>query len=353
MAKEYGFAVTSLGMIADFHARAIQAMNGGRLVACHSRSKDAVHAFAAKYNCRPYYDYAAMLKDKEVDIVTVCAPSGLHLDYSLPAIRAKKHVIIEKPLEITLARCDRIIKAAEKAGVAAGAVFPSRFVEASQAAKNAVASGRLGRVTLADAYVKWWRAQGYYDSGAWRGAWALDGGGALMNQSIHAIDLLQWLAGPVKSVSAVTGILAHERIEVEDTAVAALEFGSGALGTIEGTTSAWPGFLKRIEISGDRGTIMLEEDNIVTWKFAEERPEDDSIRARLSGKDLVGGGAADPRAIRFEKHQYNFEAFVEALRDGRRPQLDAREGRKAVEIILAVYAAARKGKKVTLPLKAR
>jgi len=351
MAKEYGFAITSLGMIADFHARAIKAMKGGRLAACYSRRKDAVEAFAAKYGCTPYYDYDSLLKDKAVDIVTICSPSGAHLEYALPAVSAKKHVIVEKPLEITLAKCDRMIKAADKAGVALGAVFPSRFVEASQVAKKAIAEGRLGRITLADAYVKWWRPQSYYDGGAWRGTWELDGGGALMNQSIHAIDLLQWLAGPVKAISAVTGILAHERIEVEDTAVAALEFSHGGLGTIEGTTSAWPGFLKRIEISGDKGTIMLEEDNVVTWKFAEERPEDEDIRRRLSGKDTVGGGAADPKAIKFEKHQYNFEAFVAALNAGRAPELDGREGRKAVEIILAVYAAAERGKRVGLPLK--
>jgi predicted dehydrogenase len=350
MTKEYGFAITSLGMIADFHARAIQAMAGGRLVACYSRRKEAVDAFAAKYNCKPYYDYKKLLRDKEVDIVTVCAPSGAHVEHALPAMKKGKHVIIEKPLEITLARCDKIIAAGEKAGVKVGAIFPSRFVEASQVAKRAIVEGRLGKITLADAYVKWWRPQSYYDSGAWRGTWELDGGGALMNQSIHAIDLLQWLAGPVRAIAAVTGILAHERIEVEDTAVAALEFANGGLGTIEGTTSAWPGFLKRIEISGDKGTIMLEEDNIVAWRFAEERPEDDEIRRKFSGKDTVGGGAADPKAIKFEKHQYNFEAFVKALDEGREPELNGREGRKAVEIILAVYAAAKKGKKVSLPL---
>jgi UDP-N-acetyl-2-amino-2-deoxyglucuronate dehydrogenase len=155
----------------------------------------------------------------------------------------------------------------------------------------------------------------------------------------------------VKTISGATGTLAHKRIEVEDTGVATLEFAHGALGTIEGTTAAWPGFLKRIEISGDRGTIMIEEDNVVTWKFDSECPEDEDIRRRLSGKDTVGGGAADPKAIKFEKHQYNFEAFVQALDHGRKVELDGREGRKAVEIILAIYAAAKKGKRVELPLK--
>jgi len=350
MAKEWGFAVTSLGMIADFHARAIQAMTGGRLVACWSRRKEAVDAFAKKFDCKPYYDYAELLADADVEIVTICAPSGAHLDYALPAIDAGKHLIVEKPLEVTLERCDRMIEAAEKAGVTLGAIFPSRFVEASNVVKKAIDQGRLGRITLADVYVKWHRTQEYYDSGGWRGTWELDGGGALMNQSIHGIDLLVWLAGPVKSISAVTGILAHERIEVEDCAVAALEFENGALGAIEGTTAAWPGFLKRIEISGDAGTIMMEEDNIVTWKFAEERPEDDDIRRRFSAPDTTGGGASDPSAIKFDKHTANFEAFVAALDKGEKPELDGREGRKAVEIILAVYESARKGAKVNLPL---
>ena len=353
MAREWGFAITSIGMIADFHARAIAAMTRGRLVACYSRRKEAVDEFARKYDCKPYYDYDALLKDKAVDIVTICAPSGAHLEHALPAMKAKKHVIVEKPLEITLARCDKMIAAAEKYGVRLGAIFPSRFVESSQIAKRAIDDGRLGRITLADAYVKWWRTQQYYDSGGWRGTWELDGGGALINQSIHAIDLLQWLAGPVASIAAATATLAHERIEVEDCATASLQFASGALGTIEGTTAAWPGFLKRIEISGDKGTIMLEEDNIVTWKFAEERPEDEQIRRQFGGADMVGGGAADPKAIKFEKHQYNFEAFVKALDEGRAPELDGREGRKAVEIILAVYESAKKGKRVTLPLAAR
>lgn len=350
MAKEWGFAITSLGMIADFHARAIQAMTGGRLVACHSRRAEAVDEFAEKFGCRPYHDYDELLADDEVEILTICAPSGAHLDYCLPAIEAGKHLIVEKPLEVTLERCDRMIAAAEKAGVMLGAVFPSRFVEASNVVKKAIDEGRLGKVTLADVYVKWHRTQEYYDSGGWRGTWELDGGGALMNQSIHGIDLLQWLVGPVKSVSAVTGILAHERIEVEDCAVAALEFENGALGTIEGTTAAWPGFLKRIEISGDAGTIMMEEDNIVTWKFEEERAEDDEVRRRFSGGDTVGGGASDPSAIKFDKHTSNFEAFVEALDSGEKPELDGREGRKALEIILAIYESARKGAKVTLPL---
>ncbi len=350
MPTEYGFAITSLGMIADFHARAIQAMTGGKLVACHSRGKDSVDAFAAKYDCKPYYDYARLLADPKVDIVTICAPSGAHLEYALPAIAAGKHIIVEKPLEVTLDKCDRLIAAAKKGGVKLGAIFPSRFVEAARVVKKAIDDGRLGRITLADVYVKWHRTQEYYDSGGWRGTWDLDGGGALMNQSIHGIDLLQWLVGPVKSISAVTGILAHERIEVEDVAVAALEFENGALGTIEGTTAAWPGFLKRIEISGDAGTIMMEEDNIVTWKFANECPDDDNIRKKFSAPDTVGGGASDPSAIKFDKHQFNFEAFVQALDEGRDPKLDGAQGRKAVEIILAVYESAKTGTKVTLPL---
>ena len=163
-----------------------------------------------------------MLADPNVDIVTIATPSGAHMEPAVAAARAGKHVIVEKPLEITLKKCDRIIEACEKAGVKLAAIFPSRFHDSSVKLKRAIDGGRFGRLTLGDAYVKWFRTQAYYDSGAWRGTWALDGGGALMNQAIHSVDLLTWLMGPVVEIQANTATLAHERIEVEDAAVATL-----------------------------------------------------------------------------------------------------------------------------------
>jgi predicted dehydrogenase len=216
--------------------------------------------------------------------------------------------------------------------------------------KRAVSAGRFGRLTLGSAYVKWYRTQAYYDSGAWRGTWALDGGGALMNQAIHSVDLLTWLMGPVAEVRAATATLAHERIEVEDAAVAALRFASGALGTIEATTAAYPGFLKRIEIHGSEGSAVLEEEDIIRWDFAKPRKEDRAIRSQMKNRASGGGGAGDPAAIGHQGHTAQFRDFVDALRKHRRPAVDGWEGRRAVEIVLGVYRAAQTGRTVALPL---
>jgi UDP-N-acetyl-2-amino-2-deoxyglucuronate dehydrogenase len=230
-----GWAIVGCGMIANFHARAIAGIKGSKLVACHSRSLDKANAFASKFGGQGYDDLAKMLADPKIDIVTICTPSGAHLEPGVAAAKAGKHVLVEKPLEVTTARCDRLIEACEKSGVRLGTIFPSRFHRSAQTLKSAMEHDRFGTVSLGAAYVKWFRTQAYYDSGKWRGTWKLDGGGALMNQAIHSVDLLLWLMGPVKSVYAMTALRAHERIEVEDTATAILEFKSGALGTIEAT----------------------------------------------------------------------------------------------------------------------
>src|SRR3954452_18670691 len=216
----YGFGIVGCGMISNFHARAIADVRGTKLVACFDTREPAAEKFAADNGCKAYTDLKKMLADPKVEIVTIATPSGAHMEPAVAAARAGKHVIIEKPLEITLKRCDQIIDACEKAGVKCGAIFPSRFHDSSVKLKKAIEGGRFGRLTLGDAYVKWFRTQAYYDSGAWRGTWALDGGGALMNQAIHSVDLLTWLMGPVAEVTAHAALLAHERIAVEDTAVA-------------------------------------------------------------------------------------------------------------------------------------
>ena len=346
------FGIIGLGLIAKFHAKAIRDIPGARLAACYSRSKDKADAFAGEFNCRAYDDLNALLADPAVQIVTICTPSGAHLEPTLAAVRGGKHVIVEKPLEITLSRCDEIIRAAEKAGVIVSTIFPSRFHESSQLMKQAVEQQRFGRITLGDAYVKWFRTQQYYDGGAWRGTWQLDGGGALMNQAIHSIDLLLWLMGPAVEVSAQTATLAHERIEVEDTAVATVKFASGALGTIEASTAAFPGELKRVEISGSHGTAVLREEDIVTWKFADATPADDALLARMANKTQTGGGAADPAAIGHHGHRLQFENVLEAIRSGQPPLIDAPEGRRSVELILASYQSAATGQAVKLPLAA-
>jgi predicted dehydrogenase len=225
-----------------------------------------------------------MLVQPGLDVVCVCTPSGAHMEPAVRAAEAGKHVVVEKPLEITLPRCDAIIAACDTARVRLCTIFPSRFTAANLRLKEAIDLGRFGRLTLGDTYVKWWRTQQYYDSGGWRGTWDLDGGGALMNQAIHNIDLLYWLMGEVASITALTATLAHLRIEVEDTAVAALRFKNGALGVIEAATSAYPGLLKRTEIHGDRGSARVEQDDITLWDFQEKVPSDNEVLAAMAGQ---------------------------------------------------------------------
>ena len=348
--KTYGFGIIGCGMISDFHSAAIADIKNGKLVAVSSRKAENSQRLVDRYSIQAYSDYNEMLNRDDIDIVCVCTPSGAHMEPAVAAAEAGKHVIIEKPLEITLERCDDIIESCEKANVRLCAIFNSRFSDASQLVKDTVSSGRLGQLTLGDAYVKWYRSQDYYDSGDWRGTMELDGGGALMNQSIHAIDFLQYVMGPVESIQAFTDTLAHKRIDVEDVAVAALRFKNGALGVVEGTTAVYPGSLKKFEFSGTKGTIVLEEEDIITWEFEEEEPEDAEIKQQFTEKKSGGGGAADPRAINHDNHRRQMINLIQSIENNIPHLVDGREGRKAVEIILAIYQSSKAGKTVHLPL---
>jgi predicted dehydrogenase len=346
-----GFGVIGCGLIANFHARAIGDVRGAKLIGGFDTVAAAAERFAQANQCRAYGRLDDLLADPEIDVVTIGTPSGAHLEPAVAAARAGKHVIVEKPLEITLKRCDRIIRECEKAGVVLSTIFPSRFHESAQLLKRAVEAGRFGKLTVGDAYVKWFRTQEYYDSGAWRGTWELDGGGALMNQAIHSVDLLYWLMGPVKRITAHTATLAHKRIEVEDVAVASLEFENGALGVIEASTAIYPGMLKRIEIHGSEGTAVLREEDITVWDFARPTRSDGALKKRMAAKTTTGGGASDPAAIGHHGHTAQFKDVLKAIKSGSPPLIDGSEGRRSVEIILAIYKAAQTGKAVDLPLK--
>lgn len=347
----HGFGIIGTGMIANFHAKAIQDLPDAKLVACYSRSFEKAEAFANTHGCKAYESLEEMLADPDLTIVTICTPSGAHMEPAVAAAEAGKHVIIEKPLEITLERCDAIISACEKAGVRLAAVFQSRFHDGPQKLKKAIDEGRFGTLTLGDTYVKWWRDQAYYDSGAWRGTWDLDGGGALMNQAIHSVDLLTWLMGPVKQIVAMTDTLGHERIEVEDVAVAALRFENGALGTIEATTAAQPGYLKKVEICGTEGSVTVEEEDVTRWDFAKRTAEDVEIGQAMAKKKSGGGGASDPKAIGHHGHRELFRQVLASIDNDTPLSIDGHEGRRAVEIILGIYQAAKTGRAVSLPLK--
>jgi len=346
-----GFGIVGCGMIARFHARAIEETRGANLAACFDTFPASADKLAAETGCRAYADLDEMLADPDVDVVTIGTPSGAHLEPALAAARAGKHVIVEKPLEITLRRCDRIIEACRKNRVKLSTIFPSRFHDSSQLLKRAVEAGRFGRLSVGDAYVKWYRSQEYYDSGAWRGTWELDGGGALMNQAIHSVDLLTWLMGPVVEISAQTATLAHKRIDVEDTAVATLRFKNGALGVIEASTAVYPGYLKRIEIHGSEGSAVIEEEDIKTWEFARKNRGDAAVMRLMAKQKSGGGGASDPSAIGHHGHAMQFHDVLESIRRKRKPAIDGKEGRRSVEIILAIYKAAETGRAVQLPLK--
>jgi predicted dehydrogenase len=346
-----GFGIIGCGMIAGFHQKAIADIRGARVVACFDTFASAAERYAAAHGCTAYRELAAMLADPNVDVVTICTPSGAHMEPALAAASAGKHVIVEKPLEITLKRCDRIIEACRRNKVTLATIFPSRFHESSLQLKRAIDAGRFGRLSLGDAYVKWYRTQEYYDSGAWRGTWKLDGGGALMNQAIHSVDLLTWLMGPVVEISAQIDMLAHKRIEVEDVAVATLRFANGALGVIEATTAAFPGALKRIEIHGTAGSAVIEEEDIKTWDFARAVRGDRKLLKKMSGRTQTGGGASDPSAIGHHGHTLLFRDVLGAIRNRTRPSIDGPEGRRSVEIILGIYKAAETGRTITLPLK--
>ena len=343
------FGIVGLGMIADFHAKALRAIPGGgaELVACCDSFGQKAKEFSQRHGCAGYTSLADFLSHPGLQAVTVCTPSGAHLDVALAAAAAGKHLLVEKPLEITTERCERAIEAARRGGVVLAGIFPSRFLEGASLIRDALARGRFGRLALGSAYVKWYRTQDYYDKGGWHGTRALDGGGALMNQSIHAVDLLQWLMGPVESVQAFTATLGHERIEVEDDAVAAVRFASGALGVIEGTTCAYPGWLKKIEICGTRGSVVLEEESLTSWEFAEPLPSDAEVR-RAHRTTATGGGAGDPAAIGFLGHQKQFEDFIRAVETGGKPLVDGVEAAKSVRIIESIYESARDSRPVKL-----
>lgn len=348
----HGIGIVGCGMIAEFHAHAVNEIDGARVVGAYSRTRGNAEKIAgiAGHDCHIYDDLAAMLRRPDLNVVCICTPSGAHMEPAVQAARAGKHVIVEKPLEIDLGRCDAIIKACEEAGVRLCAIFPSRFSPANNRLKEAVDAGRFGRLSLGDTHVKWWRTQEYYDSGGWRGTWRLDGGGALMNQAIHNVDLLYWLMGDVDSVAAHTATLAHARIEVEDTAVASVRFKNGALGTIQAATSAYPGLSKRIELHGDRGSARVEQDDVTLWDFQEKIPSDNIILAAIAGRSAGNSGASDPRGISHLGHREQIADFLAAIDEGREAIVDGREGRKSVEIIRAIYRSAREGRAVSLPL---
>ena len=338
------FGIIGTGMIANFHAKAIEAMDGGTLHSCFDRNHERAAAYAEANGIVSYATLEEFLADPELEIVTIGTPSGTHQEPALATLNAGKHVICEKPLEVTPERIAPMIEAAEKNNVTLAAILNRRFNESVVVLKDAVDQGRFGTLSLVEASIKWFRSQEYYDSAGWRGTWALDGGGALMNQSIHIIDQLIHTIGPVKRLSASMACLAHTDIEVEDTAVAILEFENGAKGVVQGSTACYSstGHPAEVNICGNKGSAFLADEKFKVWDFAEAQEIDKHVHENLMvGGEEAGLGANDPNAINFTGHQRNFEEVVESIEQGRPCSVSGYEARKAVEVICAIYDSAR------------
>lgn len=343
----FGFAVIGTGNISAAHIDAIEKLPNARLVGVMSRTPEQAEATAQPHGAKAYADLESLLTDEEIEVVCICTPSGAHRDPAIAAARAGRHVVIEKPLEVTTQRARDIIVAAEASGVKLATIFMSRFSDAHQLLKQTVKQGKLGRLLQGDASVKWYRSQEYYDSGAWRGTWALDGGGALMNQAIHQVDLLLWLMGPVKEVFAYAATLNHERLEVEDTLVAVLRYANGALGSITAATSLYPGQPKILDIHGEGGTVRVKDDGIALWQLASlTEDEQTAVLERFSAEG--SGTFADPMAMSFENHRRQLEDFLHAIETDSTPMVDGHEGLRSVELVEAIYRSATSGQTVTV-----
>ena len=347
--EQVGFGIIGCGNIAPVHAQSISEISGARLVAVSDVVEANARKLADRFGAQSYTDYREMIQRNDIHAVSLCVPSGLRAEIGEACAQAGKHILAEKPLEVTSERIDRLVNAADKARVKLGCIFQYRYADGPQYIRRALEQGRFGRLVMGDAYIKWYRSDEYYKSGVWRGTRKIDGGGVLMNQGIHQIDLLLWFLGPVKSVSARTALVGHAGLEVEDLACALLEFENGALGVIEGSTAIWPGYPARVEVHGTEGSAVLEDGKLISWKFKVERPEDAGLVADIGKESATGSGASDPLAnLKHEAHRRQIEDFANAIREGRAPTIDGREGRRAVELIEAIYRAAESGRSVSV-----
>lgn len=338
------FAIIGCGMISNWHAQAVNEIKDAELVGVTDVYEPARIAFAEKYGVRAFESVEALLAEPEIDVVCICTPSGLHAPLAISCANAGKSIVVEKPMAITREEIAGILEACERNHVKMSVISQMRFAPGIQAARKAVEDGVMGKIVVADLNMKFFRSQEYYDKGGWRGTWKMDGGGALMNQGIHGIDMLQYIMNsPVKAVSARTRTLVRN-IEVEDTAVAILEFENGALGQIVGTTSVTPGYARTIEICGDKGSIMLEEDTIIKWDI-EGVPAPDCFRPE--GRE-GNGSANDPSAFSIQGHVNQLTDMVDAIKNDRMPMINQFDGAKPVEIILSIYESSNDGKIVEM-----
>lgn len=334
--KIFKFGIIGCGGIAEIHAKAIEAMEDAALGAVFSAIPEQMHAFADTHNCGCYDSAEALLADPDIDVINICVPSGLHAQFAVMAAKAGKHVVLEKPMAITEEQLDEVVRAAEENHVKVTVIAQLRFGDSVRKIKEAIDTGLLGKIYTADCRMRYYRSEEYYRAGGgWRGTWDMDGGGALMNQGIHGIDLIQYLMGGIKSVYADCRTLARP-IQTEDTAYMMVEYDNGALGMIQGSTICDPGEPRTMTISGEKGTIVLQEDTIVQWDVAGQTGE--------TGMTALGA-FSNPLDIPYAYHQLQFSDLLAAVREDRTPAIDVYEGRKAVDIILAAYRSGKTGQR--------
>jgi len=343
------FGLVGCGVIHGWHVDVLRSLaDDAEIVAVCDNVPERAQASADTLGVPAYTDYKKMLARSDIDAVAIGTPSGLHASQGLLAIKAGKHVLVEKPIDVSLKKADALIAAARKAKLTLSPVSQNRYGAGILQLHAWLDAGKLGRLVYAEATVKWYRSQEYYDSGDWRGTWKWDGGGALANQGVHYADQLRWAMGPIKSLSAKAAMLGHARIEVEDVVTASIEFESGAIGTLTATTCAWPGFDTTLEIYGTGGSVKIANNEITKAVFTGGETYDaDTLKATSQS-----AGAADPAAISNYGHTAQFRDFIGAIREGRAPWITGEMGRDALELVIGVYKSARTGKSVSFPLSA-
>lgn len=343
MKEKLKIGIIGCGTIAEIHAQAIQQSENAELYSLYSRTKDNVKKCSEKFGVKWFTDWESFISDSELDIVSICTPSGNHLDYGEKAAEAGKHVIVEKPIEVTLKRANRLIEKCKKNNVQLAVIYQSRFMTEISELKKQIEHEKIGDVFMGDAYIKWFRDHTYYDSGEWRGTFKLDGGGVLINQAIHTIDLLQWFMGDVDTVYGKVGTLTHTNIEGEDNAVAVLHYKNGAMGVIEASTSIQPAQSRRIELHGKKGSVIIDNNDvqIMTSETKEE--------ALLKSKEENGSGASSPLGgFSIEPHKEQFEAIINAINNNIQPPISGEESLKSLAIVLAIYESSKLNSPINL-----
>ena len=337
-----GVGVVGVGLVGPVHARCVEELPDADLRLICDVDQDRAKTAAAEFDCEWTADLDQLLSRPDIQVVSLTTPPFTHLELGSAVARAGKHLLVEKPIDITMEHARQLTRVCRENGVKLGVIFQSRWKRSYAMLKRSVAEGRLGRLFLGDAYIKWFRPQSYYDSCAWRGTWDREGGGALVNQSIHTIDSLQWIMGPVASLFAYFTTTPLHQIEVDDLGVATLRFRNGALGVVEGSTALQPGLPERLEVHGEKGTVVIEGGAVKQWNV--EDMDEDWVKAEA--EEPHGTGASDPMAFPITWHKAQIQDMLEAVREDREPAVNGEEGMRALEIVEAIYQSGRTGQPV-------